>query len=85
MEGTPTSCNIHLTQGLIIDYSTNAYVTSVCHCSKYLCQSMVEELDSDVSTRLLTATTMEERGKGRGRSEGDRWEGGGEGGRGGRE
>ena len=49
----------------------------MCQCSKYLCQSVVEELGPDVSTGLFTALTVEERGKGRGRSEGDRQEGGG--------
>ena len=53
----------------------------MCQCSKYLCYSVVEELDPDVSTGQFTALTMEERGKGRGRSKGDRLEGGREGGR----
>ena len=53
----------------------------MCQCSKYLCQSVVEELDPDVSTGQFTALTMEERGKGRGRSKGDGLEGGREGGR----
>ena len=52
----------------------------MCQCSKYLCQSVVEELDPDVSTGLFIALTLDERGKGRGRSEGDRQEGGREGG-----
>ena len=40
----------------------------MCQCSKYLCQSVVEELDPDVSKGLFTALTMEERGEERGRS-----------------
>ena len=49
----------------------------MCQCSKYLCQSVVEELGPNVSTGLFTATTMEERGKGRGRVKvTDRREGG---------
>jgi len=49
----------------------------MCQCSMYLCQSVVEEIGPDVSTGLFTALTLEERGRGRGRSEGDRQEGGG--------
>ena len=45
----------------------------MCQCSKYLCQSVVEELRRDVSTGLFTALTMEERGEERG-TIGDRQE-----------
>ena len=47
----------------------------MCQCSKYLCQSVVEELGPDVSIGLFTAITLEEKGEERGRSEGDGQEG----------
>ena len=38
-------------------------ICSMCQCSKYLCQSVVQELGTDVSTGLFTALTMGEREK----------------------
>ena len=87
MEGVATSSNVHFCSsssnytGVRFSLLIHMVVRSMCQCSKYLCQSVVEELDPDVSTGLFIALTLDERGKGRGRSEGDRQEGGREGGR----
>ena len=87
MEGVATSSNVHFCSstsnytGVRFSLLIHMVVRSMCQCSKYLCQSVVEELGPDVSTGLFIALTVEERGNGRGRSEGYRWEEGREGGR----
>jgi len=90
MEGVPTSGNVHFCTstfcytGVQFSLLMHMVLRSMCQCSKYLCQSVVEELGPDVSTGLFPALTMGEREKRKvevkvtdGR-EGGRQEGGGE-------